>query len=112
MTPLCIHHYYIHKEYGQESVKYLQKRERIEKKMVDLKNHRRFSLRCLDSNTFPVSLRLKSNIKTPKALNIIRKTEKALLNERIRTINNTQEMLEHQSHTCKTELSRVLTMKS
>ena len=76
--------------------------------MADFKNHRRFSLRCLDSHIITVSLRLKSNIKTPKALNIIRKTEKALLNERVRTINNTIEMPEHQSHTCKTELSRVL----
>ena len=73
-------------------VKCLEKWERIEKKMVEFKNHR-FLLKCLDSNIIPVSLRLKHDIRTPKALSIIRKTEKALLNERIRTINNTIEML-------------------
>ena len=98
----------IYKEYGQESVKHWQKWKRSKKKMVDFKNHRRFMLRCLDSNTIPVSLRLKSNIKTPKAISIIKKTERALLNERVRTINNTIEMLEHQCHTCRTELTRVL----
>ena len=76
--------------------------------MADFKNHRRFLLRCLDSNNIPVSLRLKSNIKTPKGLNIIRKTERVLLNERISTINNTIEMLECQRDTCKIELFRVL----
>ena len=65
-------------------------------------------LRCLDSNIIPVSLRLKSNIKTPKAISIIKKTERTLLNERVRTINNTIEMLECQCHMCRTELSRVL----
>ena len=54
------------------------------------------SLRCLDSNIIPVSLKLKSNLKTLKALKIIRKTERALLNERIRMINNTIKMLEHE----------------
>ena len=65
-------------------------------------------LRCLDSNIIPVSLRPKSNIKTPKAISIMKKIERALLNERVRTINNTIKMLECQCHTCRTELSRVL----
>ena len=66
-------------------------------------------LRCLDSNIIPVSLRLKSNIKTPKAISIIKKTERALLNKRVRTIIR---MLEHQCHTCRTELTRVLDQES
>ena len=90
---------YIHKEYSQE---------RSKKKMADFKNHRRFTLRCLDSNIIPVSLRLKSNIRTPRAISIIKKTERALFNERIRTINSTIEMLECQCHTCRSELNKVL----
>ena len=101
-------HLYIWVENGQESGKSLWKWERIEKKMAGFKNHR-FSLRCLDNNIIPVSLRLKSNIWTPRGLNNIKKkTEKALLNEIIRTINNTIEILECQRDTCKIELSRVL----
>ena len=76
--------------------------------MADFKNHRRFSLRCLDKNIIPVILRLKSNLKTPRGLNIIKKAERALLNERIRTINNTWQMLECQRDTCMNQLSRVL----
>ena len=101
-------HQYIGQEYGQENVKTFRKWERTEKKMADFKNHRRFSLRCMDSNIIPVSLKLKSNLKTSKALKIIRKTERALLNERIRTINNTIEMLEHEKDTCIEGLSKVL----
>ena len=101
-------HQCIRQEYGQENVKTFRKWERTEKKMVDFKNHRKFLLRCLDSNIIPVSLKLKSTLKTPKALNIIRKTERALLNERIRMINNRIEMLEHEKDTCIEGLSKVL----
>ena len=76
--------------------------------MADFKNDRRFTLRCLDSNIIPVSLRLKSNIRTPRAINIIKKTERLLLNERVRTINSTIEILECQCHTCRSDLNKVL----
>ena len=100
-------HQYIRQEYGHENVKTCRKWERIEKKMADIKNHRRFSFRCLDNNIIPVSLKQNSNLKTPKALKIIRNTERALSNERIRMINNTIEMLEHEKDTCIEELSKV-----
>ena len=86
----------------------LQLWEKTEYKMADFKNHRRFSLRCLSKNILPVSIKLRSNIKTPKGLNIIKRAEKALLNERIRTINNPLDMLQHQRDTCMNKLSRVL----
>ena len=73
--------------------------------MSDFKNHRRFSLRCLSNDVTPVSIRLKSNIKTPKGQEIIRKAEKALLNERIRSINNTIYMFNIQRNTCITNLA-------
>ena len=76
--------------------------------MADFKNHRRFSLRCLDNNIIPVSLKLRSNIKTPKAKKIIKKTERALLNERIIMINNTIELCKHEKDTCIEELSKVM----
>ena len=76
--------------------------------MADFKNHRRFTLRCLDSNIIPVSLKLKSNIRKCRAINIIKKTERLLLNERVRTINSTIEMLECQCHTCRSDLNKAL----
>ena len=76
--------------------------------MANFKNHRRFLLRCLDNNIIPVSLKLRSNLKTPKAIQIIRKTERALLNERIRMINNTIELHNHVKDTCIDDLSKAL----
>ena len=68
-------------EYDKEKVKILQQWEKIELKMANLKNCRRFSLRCL-SNIIPVSVWLKSNIKTPRGIYIFKKAEKALLNDK------------------------------
>ena len=60
--------------------------------MANFQNHRRFSLRCLKRGVIPVSIRLKTNIKTIRGLEIIRKTERKLLNECIRSINNSLEL--------------------
>ena len=72
--------------------------------MADFKNHRQFTLRCLSNSIIPVSVQLKSNIKTPKGIYIIKKAEKALLNETVRTINNTINMFSWQINTCIEEL--------
>ena len=64
--------------------------------MADFKNHRRFLLRCLSADIIPVNIRLRSNNKSPKGYNIIKRAEKALLNERMRTVNNTITMFENQ----------------
>ena len=56
-------HAQITSEYGQENVKTFQCWEKMEYKMADFSNHRRFSLRCLSEGLIPVSVRLKSNIK-------------------------------------------------
>ena len=77
---------------------------KLECKMADFKNHRKFSLRCLSADIIPVSIRLKSNIKSPKGFNIIKRAEKALLNERNRMVNNTITMLEKEIDTCMDEL--------
>ena len=56
----------------------------------------------------PVSIRLSRTIKTPKRNQIIKKVERALLNERIRSINNTLNMLEHRRDTCIFQLEEKL----
>ena len=55
---------------------------------------------CLKNDIVPVSVRLKTNIRTTKGLEIIRKAEKQLLNECIRTINNQLEMFMIRKDTC------------
>ena len=47
-----------------------------------------------------MSVQLSSNVKTPRAKIITRKVERALLNERIRTINNTIAMATSERDTC------------
>ena len=94
-------HLNIQLEYGKENVKIVWQWEKIENKMVDFKNHRRFLLWCLSVDIFPVSIKLKSSIKTPKGYYyIIRKAERALLNERVKWINNTINMFMYQRDTC------------
>ena len=77
---------------------------KIRKEDGQLQDHRRFTIKCLKSEVIPVSIRLKTNIKTSKGLEIIRRAEKQLLNECIRSINNTLELLMKKQGTCIEEL--------
>ena len=101
-------HSYLVSEYGKESVEIYWRWEIYEYKMVDFQNHRCFSLRCLSKDVIPTSVRLKSNIRTPKAKYIIRKAERALLSERIRSINNSITMLKLLRDTCINQLESIL----
>ena len=101
-------HMHLSTEYGKETVKIFCQWEKYEKKMADFANHRRFTLRCLKEDLVPVSICLTKNTKTPKGLQIIRRAERALLNERVRSINNTINLLKAQWDTCIDCLGRVL----
>ena len=92
----------------KESVEIYQRWEKYECKMADFQNHRCFSLRCLSKDVIPTRVRLKSNIKTPKGKYIIRKVERALLNERIRSINNSITMFELLRDTFINQLESIL----
>ena len=76
--------------------------------MVDFQNHRCFSLRCLSKGIIPTSVRLKSNIKTPKGKYIIKKAERSLLSERIRSINNSIAMFKTLRDTCRNQLESMV----
>ena len=76
--------------------------------MADFQNHRCFTLRCLGEKVVPVSIKLKSQVKTPKGLKIIKRAEISLLNERIRSINNTINMLNQEKDTCIKKLEEKL----
>ena len=71
-------HAIIKQEYGQGSIFLVQQWEKLEKKMANFRNHWRFTIKCLKNNLVPVSVRLKTNIKKTKGLDIIRKAEKQL----------------------------------
>ena len=105
-------HMHIRREYGEENVKIFFRWEKMENKMADFSNHRRFTLRCLREDIILVSIRLKSSIKTPKGHYTIRKVERALLNERVRSVNNTIAKLKIQIDTCIEHLNNTLDRES
>ena len=104
-------HKQLYLEYGKENVRIFRQWEKYERKMADFSNHRRFTLRCLSEGLVPVSLRLSRHIKTPKGTQIIKRAERALLNERVRSINNTLIMLKSQIDTCMDRLERAFNTK-
>ena len=81
---------------------------KLECKMANFKNHKSFSPRCLKQDVIPVSIRMKTNVKTPRGLYIVKRSEKALLNERIRSVNNMINMLKMQIDTCMEQLETCL----
>ena len=97
-------HSIIENEFGRESVTIFRKWEHHVKKLANFKNHRRFTLRCLSQRITPVSLRLKSNIKTERGTKIIQRAEKQLMDERVRLINNTIDICSNFIYTCMNEL--------
>ena len=52
------------------------------------KNYRIFTLRCINKGIIPVSIRLKTTIRTEKARKIIRKAERGPLQARVKSINS------------------------
>ena len=52
------------------------------------RNHRIFTLKCITNDLVPVSIRLKTTIKTEKARKIIRKAERDVLQARVKSINS------------------------
>ena len=105
-------HAYIKQEYGWESNFLLRQWEKLEKKMDNFRNHRQFTIKCLKNSIVPVSVRLKTNIKTTKGLDIIRRAEKQLLNECIRSINHQLEMFMLKRDTCTIKLKELLDSKT
>ena len=76
--------------------------------MADYRNHLIFTIKYLKNEIIPVSMRLRTNVQTSKGLQIIRKAEKQLLNECIRSVNNMLELLMLKRDTCLQKLKGML----
>ena len=85
-------------KYGEESVRLFRKWEIIVKKMVDYRNYRRFTIKCIKASITPVSCKLKNPLlyKSSRSYQIIHKAEKQLLYEIIRNINSILATLDKQ----------------
>ena len=82
--------------------------ERLWLRASNYKNHRIFTLRCLHKELIPVSIKLKSTLKTEKARKIIRKAGKDLLQARIKAINSILENVAKQTEECRSQLASVI----
>ena len=67
-------HQILLQEYGLEMQHLFRDWERLRLRASDYKYHRIFTLRCLHKELIPVSIKLKSTLKTEKARKIIRKS--------------------------------------
>ena len=97
--------------YGEDCVRLLRNWEFGIKKMVDNRNHGRFTLRCIKSGITQVSCRIKNLLRnrTIKSYNIIHKAEKQLLYERIRNINNILYMYKHNRYMYYSQIRNIIT---
>ena len=89
-------HYYILRQHGRDVLKRLRNVERTSEKLARWRNHRVFNLRCSHSNIIPNHVKLKSNITGTKAVKVVNKAEKRLLNIRIAQCNFTIRKLENE----------------
>ena len=82
--------------------------EKLRLRASEYKNHRIFTLRCIHNDLIPVSIKLKSTIKSARANKILIKAEKELLQTRVKSVNyilvNTSKQLEE----CRSQLASII----
>ena len=82
--------------------------EKLRIRASEYKNHRIFTLRCLHNDLIPVSIKLKSTLKSTRANKILRKAEKDLLQARIKSINFTLDNTSKQLEECRSQLVAII----
>ena len=70
-----------------EALHLLRDWEKLQVRACNYRNHRICTIRCISKGLIPVSIRLKSPIRTEKAKKIIRNAERDLLQARVNSIN-------------------------
>ena len=90
-------------KYGLEALHLFRDRERLWLRALDYKNHRIFTLRCIHKDLIPVSIKLKSTLKTEMAKKIVRKVEKDLLQARFRSIKSILDNVGKQTELCRSQ---------
>ena len=81
-------HKFISDQYGMEALCLLRNREIFQLRETDYRNHWIFTLRCISKGISPVSIRLKTTVRTERARKSIRKAERNLLQARVNSINS------------------------
>ena len=105
-------HQILLQEYGVEPQHLFRDWKRLWLRALDYKNHRIFTPRCLHKDLIPVSIKLKTTLKTVKARQIIRKAEKDLLQARVKAINNILDSVAKQTEECRTQLASIISAQN
>ena len=86
----------------------VQSWERLRLRELDYKNYRIFTLRCLHKDLVPISIKLKSTLKTERAKKIVRKVEKDLIQARIKAISSILDNVAKQTVLCRSSLASII----
>ena len=101
-------HQILLQEYGVEAQHLFRDWGRLQLRASNYRNHRIFTLRCLHKDLIPVSIKLKSTLKTAKASKILRNTEKDLLQARVKAINSILDNVSKQTEECRSQLKSII----
>ena len=101
-------HQIILQEYGLEALHLFRDWERFWLRASNYKKHRIFTLRCIHKDLIPVSIKLKSTLKTEKAKKIVRKAEKDLLQAKVKAINSILDNVAKQTELYRSQLASIL----
>ena len=101
-------HQIIVEEHGIEVLHLFREWERLQLRDCDYKNHSIFTLRCIHKELVPVSIRLKTTLRTENAKKIITIAEKQLLQARIKSINSILDNNAKQRELCRSKLASIL----
>ena len=82
--------------------------EKLQLRASKYKNHRIFTLRCIHNDLIPVSIKLKSTLKSARANRILRKAEKDLLQTRVKSINYILDKTAQQLEECRSKLATII----
>ena len=93
---------------GGKCCDYSRTGEKSKLRDYNYRKHRVFTLKCISNELVPVSLRLKTTLKTEKARKIIRKAEKDLLQARVKSINSILGDNTKQTELCRSKLASIV----
>ena len=102
-------HKFILENYGIGLLKLLRNWEKFQLRQCNFKNHRIFTLRCIHSELVPVSIRLKSTLKSERAKKILRMAEKQLLQTRLKSVTSLLDNNAKQLELTRSKIASILT---
>ena len=101
-------HKFISDKYGIEALHLLKDWEILQIRDSDYRNHWTFSLRCISKGISPVSIRLKTTVRTERDRKTIKKEERDLLQARVKSISSLLHNNAKQRDRCRSQLASII----